>query len=482
MAHQGSSQRAALDGGWACFGLALLARLAVVAWAGSRIPPTADASYYQRIAERIAEGHGYTWLWPDGAVTYAAHYPVGYPGLLAPLFYAFGNAPAVGMIANAVLGAFAALAVHRALAGHGRAATVAGVLVALHPGLLAYTPALMTEGVTAALLAMAAWAAVAARRRGLRGLVTLGIVLGLAAMVRPQSIVLAPLFGFAAAPPRWTARARSVVFVSALAMLVCLPWTLRNCARMGRCAFVSVNGGWNLLIGTDARGKGGWAPLEVPRECREVFDEAGKDRCFREAAKRIIADNPRGWLSLAPGKLRATFDYCGAGGWYLHQSNPTAFGDRAKLSLGTIETAYERALLALAFVGLLPHRRQTRAGAWAMRCLALLGIALSVSPWGWLAHITLMTALALSLVQKRWRPVWAATFATLASLALVHAAFFGGGRYQLPALPLLTALGAIGITRFASLGSSYLRSRHGNKPSRSSANTTSHTGSPTTLE
>ena len=63
--------------------IAFVARWFVVVWAANRIPPTADGTYYHVLATRIAEGHGYTWLWPDGAVTYAAHYPVGYPALLA---------------------------------------------------------------------------------------------------------------------------------------------------------------------------------------------------------------------------------------------------------------------------------------------------------------------------------------------------------------------------------------------------------------
>jgi pimeloyl-ACP methyl ester carboxylesterase len=57
--------------------VALVARLAVAVWAWNAIPPTADGHYYHVLATRLAEGHGYTWCWPDGAVTYAAHYPVG---------------------------------------------------------------------------------------------------------------------------------------------------------------------------------------------------------------------------------------------------------------------------------------------------------------------------------------------------------------------------------------------------------------------
>jgi len=63
--------------------LALVARAAVLLWAGAKFPPAADGVYYQKLALRIAEGQGSTWLWPDGKITYAAHYPVGYPALLA---------------------------------------------------------------------------------------------------------------------------------------------------------------------------------------------------------------------------------------------------------------------------------------------------------------------------------------------------------------------------------------------------------------
>ena len=56
----------------------------VVAWASGRVSrPSEDGHYYDVLARRLASGDGYTWLWPDGAVTYAAHYPVGYPALLA---------------------------------------------------------------------------------------------------------------------------------------------------------------------------------------------------------------------------------------------------------------------------------------------------------------------------------------------------------------------------------------------------------------
>ena len=73
--------------------LALAARGLVVGWAWGEVPPIADGTYYDILGRRIAEGQGYTWLWPDGAVTYAAHYPVGYPAIVALSYLVFGASP-----------------------------------------------------------------------------------------------------------------------------------------------------------------------------------------------------------------------------------------------------------------------------------------------------------------------------------------------------------------------------------------------------
>src|SRR6187402_3846313 len=97
---------------WAVFLCALLARLAMCWWGAGRVPPTADGSFYHVVAQRIAAGQGYTWLWPDGAVTYAAHYPVGYPAMVGAIYAVVGPIPGAAMSLNAALGALAAVAVH----------------------------------------------------------------------------------------------------------------------------------------------------------------------------------------------------------------------------------------------------------------------------------------------------------------------------------------------------------------------------------
>ncbi len=441
--------------------LALEVRLVVVIWASTRFPPTADGTYYQRIAERVAQGLGYTWLWPDGAVTYAAHYPIGYPAAVGALYSVTGPHPWVAMVLNALLGALAAYAAHRlvARAGSRGVALVAGLLVALHPGLVAYTPALMTEGVVASLLVIAAGLAAWTRDRPTSrwaGITLLGLVVGAATLVRPQSLVLAPLFAAIAVEGSLRRRLGAAALATLVTLAVCAPWTARNCVRMKRCALVSVNGGWNLLIGADAASTGAWSPVQVPQECREVYDEAEKDRCFGRAAQGFIAAHPLAWIGLAPKKLAATFDYAGAAGWYLHASNADAFPDRAKVALGAVETLFERVVLILALAAMArrpggdepPRRRLARL------VVAIVGVGFALTLHAWIGFAALVVAALLrGRALFRGPVLFGATAATVAATMAVHAAFFGAGRYSLVVFPLVTALAALAFAPTRNLNS-----------------------------
>jgi len=463
--------------------VALVARLLVVAWAAPRFPPAADGTFYHRIAERIAEGLGYTWLWPDGVVTYAAHYPVGYPGLVGAAYAIAGPRPGAAMILNALVGALAAVAVHRlaARAAPRGPALAAGLAVALHPGLVAYTPALMSEGVTAALVACGAWAAGWVRdaiedvsRRGLPWgrLAVLGLVIGAATLVRPQSLLLAPLLALLAlAVPGRPHALRSALLGAALAsvtaLAVCAPWTLRNCVRMKHCALVSVNGGWNLLIGADPVSTGAWSPVKVPDECREVYDEAQKDVCFGRAARRYIATNPGPWLSLVPRKLAATFDYCGAAGWYLHDANGAACDDECKVSLGAVETIYERLMLLFALVWasrslwaeLYGARRASGGKGVRLRLVLsplqlariaafVVGVVFLFQVHAWVSYVAFVVLAALRGRELLRGPVLpAAAAGVLVATIATHAVFFGAGRYSLVVFPLLSGVAALAFVK-----------------------------------
>lgn len=439
---------------------AVALRVVVSLWAWDRVPPTADGSFYHIVAQRIAEGQGYTWLWPDGAVTYAAHYPIGYPALMAGVYSFFGAVPGAMMIFNSLLGGMGVWAAHGLCCElleqselrvyRRRASAVAAVLLAICPTLLLYTPALMTEGAVGVVLVVAARGALSFRRRtnvtvktSVIACLILGSTMGVATLLRPQSIVLAPALGYLCFGGTFRGKLAGAAAVLSVGLLVVAPWTARNCDKLDRCVFVSANGGWNLLIGTFKEGKGAWTALEgerVPVECREVFQEAAKDKCFGDAGLRRIFEAPLEWATLAPKKLRATFDFAAAASEHLFAAG--AIDEKQEGRLLLIELLFQRLLFIGALLGawaLAPSPT-----SWLCRGLATLGLVgfcgVSVTV-GWASVLTL-SALQPSL-RGSLALGWSA--AALLSTMAIHSVFFGAGRYSLPLLYLVTPLFSLGV-------------------------------------
>lgn len=429
--------------------VATVVRAVVVLWAAPRFPPAEDGRFYHAVAERIAHGLGYTWAWPDGTVTFAAHYPVGYPALLAVPYALFGAGVGWAMVTNAVLGAGAAvgaLVLAERVAGP-EAGWFAGLAVALHPGLALYTPALMTEGVAGALLVLACLAATA--RRAWVAWLGAGVLGGVTTLVRPQMVLLVPLLTLGTLRGRPWSRAL-VPLVVALAVVA--PWTTRNCARLGRCTFVSANGGWNLLIGTASEGHGAWLPIDVvgvPMECRTVWGEADKDACFGAAGARRIAAAPLAWAALIPEKLATTFDPAGAAGHYLRASNAAALPEVPRRLHSALDLAWQRGLVGWALMGLAlapgPRRGLRRA-------LAAVGAFGLVTPWAWLGYVTFALGAAALGTRLERRPDLAHAGALVGTTALTHAVFFGGARYALVCGPVLAVAAGVGFAAWRRRG------------------------------
>jgi hypothetical protein len=227
------------------------------------------------------------------------------------------------------------------------------------------------------------------------------------------------------------------LIVTAVALACCAPWTARNCVAMHQCALVSVNGGWNLAIGTQTT-NGAWQTIDVPAACRSVWDEAAKDACFARAAKDAIARDPLAWLARAPAKIAVTLDYFGAAPWYLHLSNADAFGDRAKLVTGALETLVCRVTLLFALFAVARadgrHRR-------ARIALAAIGALFACVTYGWIAYAALALAI-LAMGPRAFSRAVVLPFTAVIVLATIatHAVFFGAGRYGLVVVPFVTVL------------------------------------------
>jgi hypothetical protein len=437
---------------------ALCLRVAISLWGWNEVPPTADGAFYHVVAQRIAQGDGYTWLWPDGVVTYAAHYPVGYPALMGGLYYLFGPVPGVMMLFNSLLGAGAVFATHglcvelveaSALSKFVRPAALLGAsLVAFSPSLLAYTPALMTEAAVGGFVVIAARGALQLRRsvepsrHAWLLVVFLVGCLGMATLLRPQSILLAPIIGGLSLKGRWNRRLGRAVLVSLGCLVLVAPWTLRNCDKMERCVFVSANGGWNLLIGTFSEGKGAWIALEgerVPSDCREVFQEAAKDQCFGEAGVRRIFQDPVKWGLLSGSKLRATFDHAAAATEHLWAAGAISQSTRSWLM--PLELATVRLLLAIGLLGLWGSASLGPPGVrHVLGMLGLVGFGGISVPFGWGAMIALL------FMNGRLRQTVAGGFfiGSFLVTASIHAVFFGASRYSLPLVFAAGPIAALG--------------------------------------
>jgi len=346
---------------------ALLPRLYVaIAWPRE---PVWDGHYYDFGARRIASGLGYS----DGVGGFHpwCHWPVGYSGVLALLYKIFGGGPHTATVANAAIGALLAVLVHR-LARYqlGRAgALLAGLSCALYPGLVAYAALVMTEPLAA--LAPVVSGLLVCRYRSTRPLLAAalgGAALGLGTLVHPTFVAFAPAIGLMLPRPVGALRigptlrhiARGGAIATLFALLPVIPWTVRNCRVMDRCAFVSTNGGWNLAIGALPRATGRFETLRSTDGCAVVTGQVQQDDCWRRLAVRQIVKDPVRWLGLVPKKLGYTFDHESFQIEYLHEADPDRWPESRRTSGRALLTAAHRALLTLAALGLVLRRARSR--------------------------------------------------------------------------------------------------------------------------
>jgi 4-amino-4-deoxy-L-arabinose transferase-like glycosyltransferase len=442
--------------------VALLPRLFVaIAWARE---PVWDAHYYHFGAERIAEGLGYSEdVIINGAVVTKpwVHYPVGYSALLGMLYKVFGTGLAVAPIANALIGALGVLVVHRLAMfylSRNRARVAAG-LAALHPGLIAYTVVVMTEGLAALLLLVSGFAALRWRGRWL-GIVIAGVALGLAALVRPSTLLAAPLLALTQPRPWWTAGARAAAALG-LALVVVSPWTIRNCIKMDGCTLISTNGGWNLAIGALSE-SGRFKTLRAADGCPVVTGQVQQDRCWAKVGREVIFRNPMRWLKLVPRKLGHTFDHESFAIEYLHEADPGSWPEARRAAARHLLTLFHRLLLvaaalsAIALIGGRVSRAQGLAGLrreWLIQTAGLIGIFVIAAyafaddkhPFFWLAVLAPLIALAHLPGRPAQGPGGRYLLGLVAITAFTHAIFFGDDRYHIVVAPALCILAAAAL-------------------------------------
>ena len=382
-------------------------------------------SYYYYYGQELAAGDGYVG-YTSGEPT--AYYPIGYPAILAPLFWVVrhtpipDNLPLAGSLLNAAFGTLSVglvFVIARRVFGT-RAGLVAAAVTAVWPNLVFYTATFQLE--TAFILFALAAVAVVVAHDWATGppsrarLLAFGAVLGLSALVRPFSLpFLAGLVvAFLVVGCGWR-RALTALGWPLLALAVVLtPWTMRNLVVMDSPIVFSTNMGDTLCLDrhADATGTFQWASHEG---CVEP-DTPEVERNSRNTRKAIefVLEHPDKELRQILERARYMMEQD-------HDGLTAAESGNANRFLG--------------------HRLRT--------------VLARTADWFFYAALVL-AALGLPAFFRGLRPVRLFVVVAMLSLVAVPLGLWGNPRFHVPALPFLAIAAAVPLTG--------LRSRRGLGP------------------
>jgi 4-amino-4-deoxy-L-arabinose transferase-like glycosyltransferase len=285
---------------------ALLLRVAVVAFS-RHFKPVADPADYDRIAVSLAGGHGFGATALAAPGTPSALRPPLYPLMLGLTYRIAGHSWTAARTLEALLGVILVLLLFllaRRLYGR-RVALVVAALAALMPTLVVLNASLLSETLflpleIAALLAAVAWRQAPSQRLA----VAAGLACGAAIMTR--SIGIALLVAVIAVivtarvsrPTRW----RAAAVVAGAAVVLVLPWAVRNAFELHAFVPVSTQDGptaagvYNRVTFSDEKYYAIWHPPFFLREFQPLFydgiNEAQLDARLRSRALRYAKSHP----------------------------------------------------------------------------------------------------------------------------------------------------------------------------------------------
>lgn len=398
----------------AIVGLAFALRTGWALYALDSLPEafaSGDQYGYVRYAREIAAGQGYV-SYTVGTPT--AYYPVGYPALLAGLFWLVGHTPlpddlpgAVAIL-HAALGAVTVACVwvlgRRAFGAAGGLAAAA--IAAVHPELVTYTSSYALETAFLA-FALGALAVIAtwdpsAGPPSVRRLLAFGLVLGLAAIIRPFAVPFLLALGAAvvAAGWGWRRAALACAWSTLAVVMVLAPWTIRNAVRLDAFVPVSTNLGDTACMSRFVGSDGGFAWADHEGCADPTLPDVERSSANLRAAASFVIEHPDEEAALVVRRLSKMFAHGHSG------LDETEASGRGPLPAGVRD------------------RMEAVADAFFVVLLAVgaPGLVLAVRRW-------------------RARPARAFVVVPAAVLVLIPLGLWGSPRFAMPLAPFL-ALGA----------------------------------------
>ncbi len=287
------------------------------------LEPAADSRIHIALVQSLLEGHGYS-LGEPTAIT-----PPLYIFFLTGLYWVF-DSPVAVRIAQTLLAAAGCVimyAIGRRLFGR-TTGLVAAVLFSLYP-LTAYLAGLhLTENLFLFLLLGIIWQSlrVADRPTVVRA-AELGGLIGLASLTRAAFVAFVP-FLLIWTVSLWGTRKllsyRTFGVALCAAVLVLLPWTIRNSLALGSIVPIQSNGGMVFWAGNNPHSDGGmvwptretWSTTNPPNTLQygwHGLSVAQENTLYVGTALTWIKEHPRDYFRLLRHKVQRLYGFARAG-------------------------------------------------------------------------------------------------------------------------------------------------------------------------
>ncbi len=315
------------------FLFALLVHLAAVLPFLSMPIALDDMYQYDMLARSLSSGNGYRWYsaadvevlepylkkfmpleemtFPENGIR-TAFRPPGYPIFLSG-FYRFdsgANRFIPVRIAQAALFASLTLLVvnlGEAIGLKKKGLIAAGLLMSLYPILLFYPVALASENLFIPLFAWSLYFAwkLKSKPNAIWKYLGLGILIGAAALTRSIAVLILPVITgwlfLSLKIQKWKAL---LPLITALILIV--PWSIRNSEVMGRFAFVENSFWYNMYIGYHPEGHGNFES-EIAIKPLFITDDAERDDFCKQNALEFIRADPLEALRRIINRIPAFF-------------------------------------------------------------------------------------------------------------------------------------------------------------------------------
>ena len=348
---------------WPMIAAALLLSRAPALWLALGTTASGDAGIYPELARSLLEGKGLVFVDPSLDVRFRALFPPLYPLFLAAMGSVFGLGNSAIWSSNvAVDAASIALIVQLgSRLGSAAAGRAAGWLFAIWPAFILGSPFAQKEGLVMLEVLVIALALVRLKPgqvAGWREAAMIGVGAGTLMLTQPGLALLPGFLGLALLPVLGWRPLLSLLARSApIALLLLLPWWIRNYQELGAFVPLTTTAGLSLWIGNNPGATGAWMPM--PEDYRGMPELRMSALAAQEAAE-WIRTNPFDFILLSFSKLFRAFGLEQFALARLNQTSPAPSG----ALLGALFPVLQGSLIALlASTAALGRRLRARPGA-----------------------------------------------------------------------------------------------------------------------